>query len=75
MADYAVVKINKDTKEALFLMANAAGTKTFKNDFKGAWTHKDHREASNMLDMCVAKHGDTDIYQYMIDDFSEIGDW
>lgn len=75
MADYAIVKTNRKTCEALFLMANAAGTKTFRNDFKGAWTHKDHRVASDMLDRCVEKHNDTDTYQYTIDDFSESGDW
>jgi hypothetical protein len=75
MADYAVLKINKETKEALFLMANAAGTKTFKNDFRDAWTNKDHRVASDMLDRCVSRHNDTDEFDYIIDDLSEVGDY
>ena len=56
-------------------MNNAAGTKTFKPNFKKAWTDKDHRVASAMLDKCVEKHQDTDIYRYIIDDLSETGDW
>jgi len=75
MSDYAIVKTNRKTGEALFLMANAIGTKTFRDDFKGAWTDKDNRVASDMLDRCVEKHNDTDTYQYAIDDFSEVGDW
>ena len=75
MADYAVVKTNKESGEVRFLMRNAAGTKTFKAEFQGAWTDKDHRVASNMLDMCVAKHGDTSKFSYSVDDFGEIGDW
>jgi len=75
MSDYAIIKTNKTNKKQFYLMANAAGTKTFKEDFRGAWTHKDHRIASNMLDLCVAKHGDTNEFDYVIDDFSEVGDW
>ena len=75
MADYAIVKTNKESGEVRFLAHNAAGTKTFKPDFKLAWTNKDHRAASNMLDMCVAKHGDTDKFSYSVDDFGEVGEW
>lgn len=75
MSDYAIVKTDKKTGDVLFLMANAVGTKTFRDDFSGAWTDKDHRVASDMLDRCVERHNDTDTYQYAVDDFSECGDW
>ena len=75
MPSYAVIKTNKATKESFFLMANAVGTKTFKNDFKVAWVSGDHRESSNMLDRCVTKHNDRDKFDYTIDDLDEVGDW
>lgn len=73
--NYAVLKINKISGEVLFLMNNAMGTKTFRSGFAGAWTHKDHRASSNMLDICVAKYNDTDKFDYIIDDLNESGDW
>jgi hypothetical protein len=75
MSSFAVLKINRDTKECLFLMANAAGTKTFKNDISNAWTDSDHRVAGNMMARCVDKHNDEDDFKYLIDDLDESGEW
>ena len=75
MSSYAIIKTNKETKEITFLMANAAGTKTFKNDIANAWSASDHRKASDMMTKCIAKHKDTDKFTYAIDDIDETGDW
>lgn len=75
MSSYAVLKFNKETQECKFLMKNAAGTRTFKNDIANAWTTPDHRKASDMLTKCVEKHKDKDKFTYLIDDLDESGDW
>ena len=75
MSSYIILKMDRETKESMFLMRNAAGTKTFKNDISNAWSSPDHRIASDMMTACVNKHNDTDKYQYLIDDIDEIGDW
>lgn len=71
MSSYSILKINKETKECLFLMANAVGTRTFRNDFANAWSVSDHRIASDMLTKCKNKHRDGGDFEYMIDDLDE----
>lgn len=75
MSSYIILKIDNKTKEGFFLMANAVGTKTFKNDISNAWSTDDHRKASDMMTACINKHNDKDNYTYLIDDIDELGDW
>lgn len=56
-------------------MANAAGTRTFKNDLLNAWSTQDARKASDMMTKCIEKHKDKDIYTYLIDDIDESSEW
>lgn len=75
MSSYIILKQDIESKEGFFLMANAVGTKTFKNDMSNAWSTKDHRIASDMMCKCINKHNDTNKFIYMIDDIDEISDW
>lgn len=75
MPSYSILKINRETEECLFLMANAVGTKTFKNDAINAWSVSDHRLASDMLIKCINKHSDTKDFKYMIDDLDESAEY
>lgn len=75
MPSYAILKINKETKECEFLMRDAVATRTFKNELTNAWVNSDHRLASGMLTMCINKHRDCGEYDYIIDDLEEQLEW
>jgi hypothetical protein len=75
MSSYSVLKKNKNTGKVTFLMANALGTKTFKDDISNAWTDYDHRIASDMMLACSLKHRDTDKFIYFVDDLDESPEW
>jgi len=75
MPSYAILRINKETKECEFLMRNAVATRTFRNDLINAWTVTDHRIASGMLCMCINKHRNCGDYDYIVDDLEEQLEW
>lgn len=75
MSSYTIIKKNKKSGKIAFLMANAVGTKTFKDDISNAWSDSDHRVASAMMIRCIDKHNDTDKFTYSIDDVDESPEW
>jgi len=75
MSSYTIIKKNKETEKVTFLMANAVGTKTFKDDISNAWSDSDHRIACAMMLHCIDKHNDMDKFTYSIDDVDESPEW